>query len=344
MLCDVRGLVARTPAGSVEELIAGASLREPLGGSDGKSGSVLERVVIDGERYVLKHLHVDGDWTMRGFGDVTCRPARLWTAGLLDAMPPAIDHATIGAAVGLGRHGWGAALLLHDVSHDLVPEGDAPIDLDQHRGFLDGMAAVAAAFWRCHDDAAIACLDLLPLSCRYTVLNPGWLAAEAALGWPAAVPTIAAEGWSRFAQRAPSDVAAAVDALRADVDPLVGALERTPSTFLHGDWKLGNLGRRVDGRTILLDWTYPGVGPILHDLGWYLALNRARLPEPKEETISAMRGALEARAVDTEGWWDTQLELCQLGTLVQFGWEKALGDGEELGWWCDRAREGVARL
>jgi hypothetical protein len=86
------------------------------------------------------------------------------------------------------------------------------------------------------------------------------------------------------------------------------------------------------------------VGPILHELGWYLALNRARLPEPKEETISAMRGALEARAVDTEGWWDTQLELCLLGTLVQFGWEKALGDGEELGWWCDRAREGVARL
>jgi hypothetical protein len=30
--------------------------------------------------------------------------------------------------------------------------------------------------------------------------------------------------------------------------------------------------------------------------------------------------------------------------LVQFGWEKALGDDDELGWWCDRAREGVRRL
>jgi hypothetical protein len=29
---------------------------------------------------------------------------------------------------------------------------------------------------------------------------------------------------------------------------------------------------------------------------------------------------------------------------VQFGWEKALGDADELGWWCDRAREGAALL
>jgi len=29
---------------------------------------------------------------------------------------------------------------------------------------------------------------------------------------------------------------------------------------------------------------------------------------------------------------------------VQFGWEKALGEDDELGWWCDRAREGALRL
>ena len=38
------------------------------------------------------------------------------------------------------------------------------------------------------------------------------------------------------------------------------------------------------------------------------------------------------------------MELCLLGALVQFGWEKALGDDDELGWWCDRAREGARRL
>jgi hypothetical protein len=33
-----------------------------------------------------------------------------------------------------------------------------------------------------------------------------------------------------------------------------------------------------------------------------------------------------------------------LAGLVVFGWEKALGDDAELGWWCDRAREGAAAL
>jgi thiamine kinase-like enzyme len=133
-------------------------------------------------------------------------------------------------------------------------------------------------------------------------------------------------------------VARLVDDLRHDAGPLVGAARRTPQTFLHGDWKLGNLG--IDGdRTVLLDWTYPGVGPVAHDLAWYLALNRARLPESKEASIGALRASLERRSIDTGGWWDQQVAICLLGALVQFGWEKALGEKAELGWWCDRARE-----
>jgi hypothetical protein len=81
-----------------------------------------------------------------------------------------------------------------------------------------------------------------------------------------------------------------------------------------------------------------------HDLAWYLSLNRARLPESKEDAIEATRRSLEARGVDTRGWWEAQVGLCLLGALVQFGWEKALGDADELGWWCDRAREGARWL
>jgi hypothetical protein len=77
---------------------------------------------------------------------------------------------------------------------------------------------------------------------------------------------------------------------------------------------------------------------------WYLALNRARLPESKEASIDALRGSLARRGIETDGWWDPQVELCLLGALVQFGWEKALGDDDELGWWCDRARDGARWL
>jgi Phosphotransferase enzyme family len=331
-------LVPRAAATSIDELIVGATERGPLGGTDGKSGSALERVVIDGQRFVLKHLHPDSDWTMRGFGDLGCRPVEVWTSGLLDATPPTIDHAVVGAAAGLGRNGWGGALLLRDVSEHLVPEGDDPLSLEAHRQLLDHLADLSATFW-----GAEATPDLLSLESRWSAFGPGWTEAEEGLGWPDPVPRIAHEGWARFAERAPSDVFAVVDGLRRDIDALVRAVRRTPLTFLHGDWKLGNLGVASD-RTVLLDWTYPGIGPIAHDLAWYLSLNRARLPESKEQSIEALRRSLEVRGIDTTGWWDAQVELCLLGALVQFGWEKALGEDEELGWWCDRAREGSRRL
>ena len=121
--------------------------------------------------------------------------------------------------------------------------------------------------------------------------------------------------------------------LRRDPAPLVDALRTTPWTLLHGDWKLGNLGTAADGRTILIDWAYPGAGPVGHELAWYLALNRARLPagHTKETTIADFRAALERHGVATAGWWDRQLDLCLLGALVQFGWEKALGDRRRAG-------------
>jgi hypothetical protein len=339
MLVDMAPrLIPRTPATSIDELIAGATDRRPLGGTDGKSGSQLERVVIDGEPFVLKQLHPDRDWTMRGFGDLWCRPVQLWVCGLLDAMPDVIDHAVVGAATGLGRHGWGGALLLRDVSEHLIPEGDDVLPYDHHRQLLDHLAELSAMFW-----GAEGVPGMLTLGSRYTGFGPGWIAAEEQLGWPDEVPRIAADGWERFAERAPADVFEVVDSLRRDNDPLVLAIERTPLTFLHGDWKMGNLGV-APGRTILLDWTYPGIGPIGHDLAWYLAVNRLRLPESKEDSIEAVRLGLERRGVATDGWWEEQVALCLLGCLVQFGWEKALGDGDELAWWCDRARDGARWL
>ena len=126
--------------------------------------------------------------------------------------------------------------------------------------------------------------------------------------------------------------------------PLVDALLALPQTFVHGDWKMGNLGSHPDGRTILLDWAYPGAGPACWDLAWYLALNRARLPESKEATIEAFRGSLWAHGVDPAGWFDLQAALCLLAMTASFGWEKALGDDAELGWWVERALAGARLL
>ena len=132
-----------------------------------------------------------------------------------------------------------------------------------------------------------------------------------------------------------------VTPLAYDPGPLVEALAATPHTFVHSNWKLDNLGTDDAGRTVVLDWEQPGRGAPLSDLAWYLAINCRRLPQSKEDSIAAYRGALEACGIGTEPWWDRQLALCLLGALVQFGWEKAFGGyDEELAWWETHALAG----
>jgi hypothetical protein len=333
-------LIPRSALASVDDLVAGATTRAPFRHADGKSGSTFERVEIDGRRYVLKVMHVDDDWIARSLGDLACRQVTVWTSGLLDALPASIDHTVVGAAHGLARNGWGAALLMHDVAEHLVSEGDDPVPLDQHGAFIGHMAELSAQFWGWTDT-----VGLTPPTIRWSFFGPGMLACERARGWPHEVPALAERGWQAFGERVPADVHAAVDAVRQEPSLLAQAVATTPATFLHGDWKMGNLGSHPDGRTILIDCAYPGEGPACHELAWYLATNRARLPETKEGAIARFRRSLAGHGVDTDaGWWDRQLDLCLLGAVVQLGWEKALGDDDELGWWTDRAREGARRL
>ena len=346
MLTDVHeaGVVTLRPrpvAGSVDELLAGAERRAAFRPDDARSGAPFERVWIGGEPHVVKHVHVDHDLAMRAYGDVGCLPLRVWAAGLMDVAADVIDHTVAGVAAGVGRNGWGAAILMRDASADLVPLGNDPVPEAQHLAFLDHIAVLAARMWGWRDD-----VGLLPYATRWHLLGPAALDAERDLGWPEPLARFATEGWERFAERVPRDVAAGVAALRHDVTPFVTALARTPSTFLHGDWKMGNLGTAADGRTVLLDWTYPGAGPVCHELAWYLGLNRERLPagHGKEHTIEDFRAALERHGVATGGWWETQLDLCLLGLVLLLGCEKAMGDDAELGWWTDRARAGLARL
>jgi hypothetical protein len=329
----------RPVAASIEELLDGATSRRPFLHSDSKSGVGFERVVIGGEPHIVKYVHIDDDWTMRFFGETTCIPVDVWRHGLMDVLDERIDHATVAVASGIGRDGLGGALLMRDVGPSMVPAGDDPLPLDHHLQLLDDLAALGARMWGWTDD-----VGLLPLANRWVAFDDAGIAAEEARGFPDVVPRIAQEGWARFDGRAGRHAHRVVQDLRRDTRPLVDAAAGTPLTFVHGDWKLGNLGIGADGRTVLLDWTYCGVGPICAELGWYLAINSARLPHRKEEAIAAFRASLERHGVDTTGWWERQLGLGLLGTVVLLGWEKALGGDDEFAWWCDRAVEGAKFL
>jgi hypothetical protein len=131
----------------------------------------------------------------------------------------------------------------------------------------------------------------------------------------------------------------------AEPSALLVGLEATPSTFIHDDWKLGNLGSRTDGRTILVDWAFPGEGAACSDLAWYLGVNCRRLPTGHDESIDLFHRALVRYGVDTDGWWDAQLGLALIGCFLQQGWSKAFdGRDDELTWWEERVVDATRYL
>jgi hypothetical protein len=313
--------------GAVDELLAGAELREPMDKAvDSLSGSAFERVVMDGERHVVKYLGHDTDWLARALGDRDCFALTLWRAGLLAALPGSIDHTVVAMATD-GASGR-VAVLMRDVGDRLVPPG-APLGGEEQGRFLAHMAAMHAEFWGFKD-----CYGLLPPGNRYTALTPATGRREAAAGYQDPVPGALAGGWDALSRTVPEAYRFAIS-LAEDPAPLVDALAQTPATFIHGDWKAGNLGSHPEGRTILLDWGWPGRAAPLVDVAWYLAVNCDRLPTSKEQVLVDYRRALEAHGVATAGWWARQLDLALLGAFVQLGWSKT-GDPAELGWWVQR--------
>jgi len=155
----VGALEPRPVLSSLEELLEGVSHREPFFNTDSKSGSAFERVVIDGESLILKHIHVDDDWTMRFNGDVGCNPVQVWKAGLMDAVPEHIEHGVVAVAAGFGRNGWGGAILMRDLSDAMIPAGDSLLTVDQHATLLDALAALSARLWGWHDDVGLTPLE-----------------------------------------------------------------------------------------------------------------------------------------------------------------------------------------
>jgi hypothetical protein len=325
-------------AGTLDELVAGATDRELLRPADARSGATFERLRIDGRGYFLKVLSAETDWIMRVTGNTTNWEYRVWQAGLYHRCPPEVDHAM--AAMVLERVGEvdRLAMLMHDRGDDLIPPGDDWITVDDHRSFIDHMAGFHASFMGWHDDVGLA-----DMANRLLFFAPATIAPELLVDDVPGPIRVADEGWALLPERAPA-LHKLVQSLHHDQRPLVDALATTPSTFVAGDWKLGNLGRRTDGRTVLLDWAYPGQAPGCWELMWYLALNRARLPMSKEQTIADYRDALERHGVDTAAWFDRQLGLCTAGMMATFAWEKAVGDDDELRWWEAAALRGAQWL
>ena len=90
-------------------------------------------------------------------------------------------------------------------------------------------------------------------------------------------------------------------------------------------------------------WRARTIEPVLLHAAADCSRSQARLPEPKEAAISRFRAALEHHGIGTSSWWQQQLDLCMIGIMAAFGWEKALGDASELSWWEATVAAAAAR-
>ena len=329
----------RPVAASVDALVAGASSRVPMTAVDSKSGARFERVVLDDEPYVLKHVDHRDDWIMRQTGDLGCVPLRVWESGVFDLLPPCIDHATVGAA----REGDRGAVLMRDVGEWLVPADDTPIPPDQHLQLLDHLAALHAAAWGWRDT-----VGLVPVANRYSFFGPAAMACEAALRLPATGTRHRgrrlAPARRRVARSWPTRCARCATRRGRCSTPWPRPRARSSTATRSSRTPASG----PDGRTVLVDWSMTGAGPPVAEVVHSLALNRARIPDglrTRRDAIDAYRAALERHGVDTAPWFERQLALCLVGVMLQLAWEKAFDEtGDELAWWRDRTVDTAREL
>jgi hypothetical protein len=261
--------------------------------NDGWSGASLTRLVrpIDGKAFILKRSSWAVDWIARSTRDHALRE------GFIAAMPLPLPEPLVAPYHGAGAEGTTVGILMPDLSDRLLAwdlGGAAPDRRDLGRIF-DALARLHAAPWPIADtDDAGHAWPTAPLAERLVLLAPRSGARLAAGGLAAGHRFV--DGWTAFARLAPRSAVDLVARLDADPTPLLAALARLPSTGLHGDLKLSNVGLLDNGRIALIDWQMTMLGPVAVELGWLLVGNSGVLPDPPEVVFDDYRRAVEAVA------------------------------------------------
>jgi hypothetical protein len=305
--------------------------RSPLHGVvEALSAATLERVeTADGRTFVLKHLPESGDWLTRASGRRDS-VRQLWTSGVLDRINAVVDHTIVDV---VDDHGHDV-VVMRDVSAHLLPT-EGTILRATSRRLLAGLAALHELGR--HETPQQLC----PLGARYQMFAPHIHEAD---NGPGSHPRrqFIVSGWALFAEHAPADIVDAVFAVHRDPTSLADRLAHHPTTLLHGDTKIPNLGLGPHG-LIAIDWgDLTGFGPPEVDVAWYALMNEQNLGTTPDE-IFADYQAVAARPLEPEA-----LDLACIGSLAQMGFKlpsPALhgstpnilhGADNRLTWWCRR--------
>ena len=360
------------------ELLASVGLtgvpEEPFP-TDGWSGATFSRLRrADGVRFVVKRDAYATNWIARATADVGLREAAVAaTAGADDIeIAGSIDLPYVGAA----RDDDGAAILMGDLSGTLIAWEDraAVLDGDGLSTVIEAMAELhAAPLGRWLGSGAEEHWPWCPLRERLLLLARPSAQRYADDGIWVGERFLA--GWDAFDRLASASARRLIQSLSGEPAPLIAALDRLPSTGLHGDLKLSNVGLLPAKRISVIDWQMTLRAPVAVELGWFLVSNVALLPLAPAQILDAyrdrLRGHIAARVharvgrdwAGPEGpdWdgligdWEMQADLAWIVGLLLRGWRKGLdGEGgaslasgvtaaDDLAWWCDMAVQAADR-
>jgi hypothetical protein len=319
----------------------------PNDGWSGASLSLLRRG--GGDRFILKRDSLARDWIARATNDgPVLREA--WFAAHGPRLPSPIRAPYLGAGVDGDEFG----ILMPDLTGVLF-DWDAPISVEELDQVLGGLASLHAYPWTVSGDldGGMWCPlpDRVTLICRASLEGPG----------PAreAVANRILPGWDAFDRQAAPVARDLIDSLGEQPQPLLDALSGLPSTLIHGDLKLANVGIERDGTIDLVDWQMVSVAPVAVELGWFLVSNVASLPLQPDDVLARYNAALfgqgpTGRAI--AGDWAAQVDCGILVGLMLRGWRKGadaeagltLASGvsaaDDLAWWCERALVAAERV
>ena len=335
-----------------------AGVREEPFPNDGWSGASLSLLRRGGgDRFVLKRDSLARDWIARATADgPILREA--WFAADGPRLPSPIRAPYLGAGVDGDEFG----ILMPDLTGVLF-DWDAPISVEALDQVLDGLASLHAVPWTVSGelDGGMWCplRERVTLICRASLERPG----------PAreAVATRILPGWDAFDRQAAPAARDLINLLGEQPQPLLDALSMMPSTLIHGDLKLANVGIERDGTIDLVDWQMVMVAPVGVELGWFLVSNVASLPLAPAEILDRYESKVAYAISDNEddhGWvgsnpagsWNQQVDAAILVGLILRGWRKGadaeagltLASGvsaaDDLAWWCEQAIEAADRL
>jgi hypothetical protein len=322
------------PKASAARLLDFAIARKPIGEGQGYSGAKLERVVLaDGSTLVVKRISQEYDLAMKLTHDMG-RAAQLWISGVLDRLPPVIDHAILAAE----PDGDGWIIVMRDVSDALLPRSRVLSRAENYRIF-EAAAAMYEAFRGEHIEG------LCTLTDHYALLSP----ATATREWSSnPLMQFVGRGWQLFADVMPEDVATPVFSILDRPGLLARQLEGCETTLIHGDFWLANLGLTSD-HVVMLDWGLAAAAPPAVDFAAYLAQSGSSIAATHEQLMD------DFRSVRGERHDEQALRLALIGGLVEMGWLKATEivdapdearrakAAADLDWWVRHVRVALER-